>query len=448
MKDERLKGDLTRGKVWKVILSFACPLLIGNLLQQTYQVVDSVIVGRYLGKEALAAVSASFFIYYFMISVVIGIGSGMTVVVSQCYGAKLYDRVQRAFASFFIFTFISGVVLSVAGLALAEPFMRWTNVPPEVVPAAMRYFRIYLYGTPFFVTFNTFLSVMRGMGDSRHPMMLALVTAVLNIVFDILFIILFRWDVGGAALATVLAHGTGMALSIVFVHRRHPLLSVKRKEMTFDRTLFLHGLRIGLPTSVQQSSLALGLLALLGVVNVFGTDTLTAYGAAGKIDSLITQFLLALSSAMAAFCGQHTGAGNMERIRRGVRFVMLINGLFSAGIYIAICLFGREMMSAFTTDGAVLAIGHDYLLIVGAGVFFHGALNVMNGAMRGAGDTFFAMTASIVLFWLIRIPLAWFLSGYMGAKGIWLAVTISFIAGFIATCVYYKSERWKRKKIV
>jgi putative MATE family efflux protein len=448
MENKRFRGDLTYGKVWKVILAFVFPLLIGNLLQQTYQIVDSIIVGRLLGKEALAAVSASFFIYYFIISLVIGIGSGMTVVISQFYGSKQYGKVQFAFSSFFIFTFFSGIVLSVAGIVFSESFFRLTGIPADVMPEAVRYFRIYMCGTPFFVTFNSFLSVMRGMGDSKRPMILILVTAVQNIIFDILFILFFGWDIEGVALATVLAQGTGVFISIVFVHKGHPLLSMKRKDMKFDRNLFLRGLKIGLPTSVQQCSLSLGLLALLGVVNVFGTDTLTAYGAAGKIDSFITQFIIALSSAMAAFCGQNIGAGDMLRIRQGVRFAMLINVCFSVAVYLTVCLFGHEVMRAFSIDETVVVIGYDYLLIVGAVFFFHGAMNVMNGAMRGAGDTFFAMVTGFVIFWLIRIPLAWFLSEHMGSRGIWMAIAISITVGFIATYVYYKSGRWKRKKIV
>ncbi|MDR1223106.1 MAG: MATE family efflux transporter [Tannerella sp.] len=445
MEDGRVKGDLTYGKVWKVILAFVFPLLIGNLLQQTYHVADSIIVGRFIGKEALAAVSASFFIYYFIISLVIGIGSGMTVVVAQCYGGKQYGKVQAAFSSFFIFTFIAGVVLAAVGILCPGAFFRLMKTPGEVVPEAVRYFRVYMCGTPFFVTFNSFLSILRGMGDSKRPMVLVLSTAVLNILLDLLFIVTFGWDLEGAALATVLAQGTGVLMATVYVHKRHPLLSMKRKDMRFDRRLFSRGLKIGIPTSVQQCSLSLGLLALLGIVNLFGTDTLTAYGAAGKIDSLITQVVLTLSSAMSAFCGQHTGAGNVSRIRQGVRFAMLINLLFSAGIYGVICIFGREIMALFSTDGTVISTGYDYLLIVGAVFFLHGAMNVMNGAMRGAGDTLFAMITGIVLFWIIRVPLAWILSGYMGYKGIWLAISISITAGFLATCIYYGSGKWKRR---
>jgi putative MATE family efflux protein len=376
---------------------------------------------------------------------VIGVGSGITVVVSQCYGGKQYEKVQAAFSSFFIFTFIAGVFLAIIGILFSESFFHLMRTPEDVIPETVRYFRVYMCGTPFFVTFNSFLSVMRGMGNSKRPMVLILSTSVLNIILDLLFIITFKWDMEGAALATVIAQAMGVLMAVVDVHKRHPLLSMKRKDMKFDRQLFFRGLKIGIPTSVQQCSLSLGLLALLSIVNLFGTDTLTAYGAAGKIDSLITQVILTLSSTMSAFCGQHIGAGNVSRIRQGVQFSMLINILFSVGIYIIICISGREIMELFSTDEVVISIGYDYLLIVGAVFFLHGAMNVMNGAMRGAGDTLFAMITGIVLFWIIRVPLAYILSGYMGYRGIWLAISISITSGFIATYIYYKSERWKRK---
>ncbi|MDR2042016.1 MAG: MATE family efflux transporter, partial [Tannerella sp.] len=165
-----LRGDMTRKAVWKVIPAFAFPLLLGNLLQQAYHLTDSIIVGRLLGKEALAAVSASFFLYYFIISLVIGVGSGMTVVVSQCYGAGRYRQVQRAFSSFFLFMFVAGVLLSAIGILLAGTFFRWTQTPAEVIPQAVRYFRIYIGGTFLFVTFNSILSILRGIGDSMRPM--------------------------------------------------------------------------------------------------------------------------------------------------------------------------------------------------------------------------------------------------------------------------------------
>ena len=445
---DKRKGntDLTEGKVWKVIVRFALPLLVGNLLQQFYNITDSIIVGQFLGKEALAAVSASFFIYYFIISLVIGVGSGTTVVISQLFGAKQYQKVQLAFSSFFIFMLVVGIILSIAGIIFAEPVFRLTNTPEEVIPQAVAYFRIYIGGTFLFVTFNSIISILRGVGESVRPMLFILITTVLNIAFDLLFILVFKWGIEGAARATVVSQGIGMCIALAYVNNTHPLLSIKKQDMLFDWKLFKESLKIGLPTSVQQCAIALGLIALLGIVNSFGTNTLTAYGAAGKIDTIITQAVLTLSGALAAFCGQNIGAGRLDRVKKGVQFTMYTNIALGLLTFAAVYLFGNEMMRIFTKDIDVVAIGKEYLLIIGGFFIVHGALNVYNGALRGAGDTLFPMITSLVCLWLIRIPLAYYLSSWLGRNGIWWAIGISITIGLIVTFVYYKIGFWKRRR--
>ena len=445
---DKRKGntDLTEGKVWKVIVRFALPLLVGNLLQQFYNITDSIIVGQFLGKEALAAVSASFFIYYFIISLVIGVGSGTTVVISQLFGAKQYQKVQLAFSSFFIFMLVGGIMLSIAGIIFAEPVFRLTNTPEEVIPQAVAYFRIYIGGTFLFVTFNSIISILRGVGESVRPMLFILITTVLNIAFDLLFILVFKWGIEGAARATVVSQGIGMCIALAYVNNTHPLLSIKKQDMLFDWKLFKESLKIGLPTSVQQCAIALGLIALLGIVNSFGTNTLTAYGAAGKIDTIITQAILTLSGALAAFCGQNIGAGRLDRVKKGVQFTMYTNVALGLLTFAAVYLFGNEMMRIFTKDIDVVAIGKEYLLIIGGFFIVHGALNVYNGALRGAGDTLFPMITSLVCLWLIRIPLAYYLSSWLGRNGIWWAIGISITIGLIVTFVYYKMGFWKRRR--
>ena len=445
---DKRKGntDLTEGKVWKVIVRFALPLLVGNLLQQFYNITDSIIVGQFLGKEALAAVSASFFIYYFIVSLVIGVGSGTTVVISQLFGAKQYQKVQLAFSSFFIFMLVGGIILSIAGIIFAEPVFRLTNTPEEVIPQAVAYFRIYIGGTFLFVTFNSIISILRGVGESVRPMLFILITTVLNIAFDLLFILVFKWGIEGAARATVVSQGIGMCIALAYVNNTHPLLSIKKQDMLFDWKLFKESLKIGLPTSVQQCAIALGLIALLGIVNSFGTNTLTAYGAAGKIDTIITQAILTLSGALAAFCGQNIGAGRLDRVKKGVRFTMYTNIALGLLTFAAVYLFGNEMMRIFTKDIDVVAIGKEYLLIIGGFFIVHGALNVYNGALRGAGDTLFPMITSLVCLWLIRIPLAYYLSSWLGRNGIWWAIGISITIGLIVTFVYYKMGFWKRRR--
>ena len=440
------KRDLTEGPVWKVILRFAFPLLIGNVLQQAYNLTDSIIVGQFLGKEALAAVSASYFIYYFVISLVIGIGSGTTVVISQLYGAKQYAKVQLAFSSFFIFMLVAGIALSIAGIIFAEPLFRMTRTPEEVIPQAVSYFRIYIGGTFLFVTFNSIISILRGVGESIRPMVFILITTVLNVLLDLLFILVLHWGIEGAARATVLAQGIGMCIALVYVNNTHPLFSIKKKDMLFDSRLFRESLRIGLPTSVQQCAIAIGLVALLGIVNQFGTDTLTAYGAAGKIDTLITQAILTLSGALAAFCGQNIGARRWKRVQQGVRFTMLANIAIGLLTFLTVWLFGNELMLIFTDDANVIAIGKEYLLIISGFFAIHGALNVLNGALRGAGATLFPMITSLLCLWIFRIPLAYGFSAWFGRVGIWWAIGFSITIGLVATLIYYKKGRWRKEK--
>lgn len=439
--------DLTHGRVWKVILSFAIPLLIANLLQQLFNVTDSIIVGQFLGKRALAGVSASFFIYYFVISFVVGIGSGTSVVVSQFFGAQQYEKVQRAFSSFFIFMLITGVLISIIGIFIAEPLFRLTKTPEDVIPEAVAYFRIYVGGTFLFVCFNSIISILRGVGESVPPMIFITISTILNVTFDLLFICVFKWGVEGAALATVIAQGISMCIVLVYVNNIQQVLSIKKRDMLFDTKLFMVGLRIGIPASVQQCAISMGLMALLGIVNTFGTDTLTAYGAGGKIDSIIIQAVLTLSGALAAFCGQNIGAGRLDRVKKGVRFAMFLNVSLGFLTFIVIYFFGDKLMMAFTHDANVIAIGREYLVIMAGFFMIHGGLNVFNGALRGAGDTLFPMITSIICLWLIRIPIAYYFGKHFGRVGIWWGIGLSISIGFVITYVYYKIGYWKRRSV-
>lgn len=440
--------DLTIGTEWKVILKFAFPLLIGNTLIQLYNITDSIIVGQYLGKEALAAVSASFFVYYFIISLVIGIGSGTSIVVSQLFGAKKYDDVQRAFSSFFIFMFIVGIIFSITGIIFAESIFKLIHTPPEIIPDAVAYFKIYIGGTFLFVTFNSILSILRGIGDSTRPMIFLLISTVLNIVLDLLFIVYLDWGIEGAARATVIAQGIPMCIAMHYINTKHPILSIKKKDMLFDLALFKRELKIGIPTSIQQCAIALGLIALLGIVNNFGTNTLTAYGVGGKIEAIITQVILTLSGAVTAFTAQNLGAGRLDRVRNGLAVALKINTICALIAFTTIYLWSKQMMLAFTNDPHVIQLGEDYLHIIGGFFIINGAFNTYSGVLRGAGDTLFVMVISLLSLWILRIPLALTLSKSHQQDGIWWAIGLSSCMAFVVTFIYYQMGFWKKKIIL
>ena len=443
-----ISGDLTTGKEWKVLLFFSFPLLLGNILQQLYLIIDSVIVGRFIGVEALAAISACYFVYYFIIAIVIGIGSGITVVVSQYFGARRYAEVQLAATSFVIFTLFAGIALSIIGICFAENIFRMIRTPEDVIPSAVEYFRVYIAGSAIYLIFNSLISVMRGIGDARRPLYFSLIATLANVVLCYLFVVTFKWGLQGAAFSTIIAQLIGVAIAFIYINAKHPIISLRWSRIRFDRTIFSKGIRIGLPTSVQQGAIALGLIALLGIVNSFGTPTLTAYGAAGKIEIFITQPILALCSALAAFTGQNIGAKRYDRIRNGLRYMLLITTAISAAAMALIIPFSDAIMRLFTTDSEVIAIGREYLLLITLFYIFHALMNTYNGLLRGSGATLFPMIISIVSLWIIRIPLAYLFSSRWGVNGIWWSIVTAWVLGFVATYTYYRMNSWKRKAIV
>ena len=448
MSEEAISGDLTKGKVWKVLLLFSFPLLLGNVLQQLYLIIDSIIVGRFIGVEALAAISACYFVYYFIIAVVIGVGSGITVVVSQYFGARRYAEVQLATTSFVIFTLFAGIFLSFIGVFFAESIFRMMRTPEEVIPLAVEYFRIYIAGSFIFLIFNSLISVMRGIGDARRPLYFSVISVGLNVILCFLFVVTFGWGLRGAALSTVIAQLIGVVIAILYINVKHPIISLRWSRLKFDKEIFLKGIRIGIPTSVQQGAIALGLIALLGIVNTFGTPTLTAYGAAGKIETFIMHPVLALCGALAAFTGQNIGAKQYGRVRNGLRCTLLLTVIVSTLAVAVIVPFGREIMLLFTTDSEVIAIGREYLIIIASFYIFHGLMNTFNGLLRGSGATLFPMIISIVSLWIIRIPLAYLFSGWWGVTGIWWSIVTAWVLGFIATYIYYRMNNWKKKAVI
>lgn len=440
--------DLTQGAEGKLILNFAWPMVVANLLQQTYQLVDAIVVGQVLGKEAVAAVGASFPVIYSLIAFVIGIGSGATVVISQYFGARQLDQVKRATSTIFIFLLFASIVVTLIGIGFSEQIFTLLNIQSSVMPLAITYFNIYMIGNVAFFGFNGIASVLRGMGDSLTPLWFMLIAAVGNIILEILFVIVFKWGIEGAAWATVIAHFVPFILGAVFLTQKHQLISFRLSDLKFDKSLFLQSVRIGLPTGFQQTFVALGLTALLRVVTNFDTAVLAAYTIASRIDALVTMPSLNLSSALSAFVGQNTGAGQTIRIKKGYRATLFLSWIISLVIMLVVYLFGDHLIALFNDDANVIAQGANYLRIVSSFYLVLSTMFVLQGVLRGAGDTLVPMFISLISLWIIRIPLATLLSKYWGVDGIWWSIPISWIIGYILTQIYYSTGRWQKKGVV
>jgi len=440
--------DLTTGSEGKVILQFAIPMVFGNMFQQLYNVVDSIIIGNYLGNEALAAVGAAFPIIFLLISLIIGLGSGITIIVSQYFGAKKMDEVKKTIDTAYIILMVASIIVTIAGIAFSEPIFRLTGLPEEVLPDATTYINVYFTGMVFFFGFNGTSAILRGMGDSKTPLYFLVIATITNIFLDLLFIVGFGWGIEGAALATVISQAGAFITAILYLNKRHEIVNVSFRKYLFDYGIFKDSLRIGLPSGLQQTFVAAGLIALYGIVNKFGTETIAAYSVATRIDSFASLLAMNFAAALAAFVGQNIGAQKTERVKAGLRSTWIFTSIISLTISGLVIIFGKPLMAVFTPDAEVIRLGYEYLIIVSSFYIVFSTLFVISAVMRGAGDTLIPMFITLFALWIVRIPASYYLAGKIGVTGIWWAVPLGWSVGMILGYLYYLTGRWKTKSVV
>jgi putative MATE family efflux protein len=440
--------ELTRGNEARLIFNFAMPMLLGNLFQQLYNIVDTIIVGNFLGKEALAAVGASFPIVFTLISLIIGVASGGTIVIAQYFGARDHDSVRRAIHTMYIFLTVASVVLTLVGIPLTEEIFRLIRLPEEIMPEATTYLAIYLSGLIASFGFNATSAILRGLGDSKTPLYFLMISTFFNIVFDLLFILVFGWGIAGAAIATVISQAGAFLTAVLYLHRNHKLIDFNLPQYRFDRKIFWQSLRIGLPTGFQHTFVSLGMMAIMAIVNTFGTNVIAGYSAALRIDSLAILPAMNFSAALATFVGQNIGAGRSDRVRRGLIATLLMSSGVSISVMAVVIFLKYPLMGMFTSDTEVIRIGGEYLVIVSSFYLLFTAMFKINGVLRGAGDTLIPMFITLTSLWVIRIPFAWFLSRSLGETGIWWSVPASWGVGLLLSFLYYLTGRWKTRAVL
>jgi putative MATE family efflux protein len=440
--------DLTAGKEWKVILQFAFPMLLGNVFQQLYNVVDSIIVGNFLGKEALASVGASFPVIFVMISLVIGITMGITIIISQYYGAKNFEKVKTAIDTMNIFLFFTSIFLSILAYFLSEPIFRLIKLPEELMTDAVSYFRWFTSGFILMFGYNTVAAILRGLGDSKTPLYFLIISTIVNIVLDILFVVVLKFGVASVALATVIANGVAFLTAILYLNKKHEMVRIKFRNLVFDKEIFRDSIRIGLPSGIQQSFVALGMMALYWIVNDFGTDAIAAYSVAHRLDSFAGMPAMTLGSALSTFVGQNLGANKMSRVKKGMHATWVISIITSLLVFLSMILFKENFMAAFNKDPGVIEIGASYLMIVSGFYVVFSSMFTINGVLRGAGATIIPMFSTLIALWVLRIPLSYYMSQSMGTDGIWWGIPIAWAFGFIMSYLYYLSGKWKNKGVV
>ncbi len=430
--------DLTQGNELKTIFYFSLPILIGNLFQQLYNVVDSIIVGNYLGKESLAAVGFSYQINFLLVAFSTGISMGASVLISRYFGAKKMNYVKKVIDTGFVFSVVLSVLIAVLGIYFSYTILVSFRVPEELLFIANDYLKIIFIGVIPTFAYNALTNILRGVGDSKTPTYILIAATFLNIVLDITFIKIFQWGVSGAAIATVISQLFSFIVCMIYMYYHYAEFYIHVNSLQFDWQQLKQSLIIGLPATLQQVFIGVGFMSIQFLINGFGTDCMAAYTAASKVDSFAEMPALNLGRALTNFTAQNYGANQKDRIIKGGKYTLFMGVGISLLLSVIICLFPTMFLSMFNRDTNVLQIGSGYLRIVSAFYFIFAAMQILNGLLLGYGKPFVPMLGSILSLCLLQVPVAIFLSHTsLRYYGVWIAAPIGWFGGLLIRFLYF-----------
>jgi putative MATE family efflux protein len=425
-------------------------MFIGSIFQQLYNMVDAVVVGRFVGPNALAAVGTSFPIIFFLVSVVLGMTMGSGVVISQFFGAKDMARTRRAVVTALSFQLVFAAFLGAVGVVLSRPLLVLLNTPDVILGDATAYMQIFFGGILFMFAYNALAGVLRALGDSKTPLYFLIISSLLNVGLNIYFVVELGLGVRGVAWATLIAQGVSSVLTLVYIYKRVPLLRFTRAELVFDWSIFWMIVRIGAPSSLQQALASVGMMAVQSLVNSFGPVTMAAYTAASRMDSFAMIPIMNFGMAVSTFTGQNIGANRLDRVTAGLKATLLM--VIAACLIVSLLVFtaGGYMISLFMTgeQPEIMAQGIDYMRTVSLFYAVFGALMVLNGVLRGAGDAW-VPTVTTMTSLAIRVVSAYVLvNTALAHRGIWWSIPIGWSIAVLVPTYRYFSGVWKTKAVV
>ena len=445
MSDTR---NMTSGSETGHIVRFALPLLLGNLLQQTYNIADTIIVGQYLGDDALAAVGATGSITYLFYTLCIGLSIGAGVIISQLFGANDIKRMKSAVFNSVLVTLIFGAVISIIGVIAAGPVLTLLNVPENLITDSSAYMRIACGGTVAVAAYNWINSVMRAIGDSKTPLIFLGVATVINVLLDLFFVIVLQTGVEGAALATVLAQGFSALSCIIYSFRRNEAISLSRKDMLPDRKMMKKCITTGVPIAAQNGLVSVSMVALQSVTNGFGETVMAAYTVSMRIEQFVQQPFSSLNAAVSTFAGQNIGAGNEKRSVKGLASGVKISVVFAVIMLAVFAIFGKLIVGCFVSGEEVIDIGSKALLMTALFYIPLGMIHTIRGFLNGAGDTGYAIVNGAAEV-ICRIGFSLILTSIptIGYWGIWITTSLTWLATALVSVIRYKSGKWKNKAV-
>jgi len=442
-----MEKDMTSGSSLKLILWFSLPVLLGNIFQQFYNMVDAIIVGRYLGEDALAAVGSTGSIMFLVLYFAIGIAQGFGVMVAQAYGSKDYSLLKHYVALSLMLTFLISIVITGSTVTTSRNMLVFMKTPSNILDMAHSYVTIIFWGIGVTMFYNAAASILRGIGDSKTPLYFLIFSSLLNIILDYCLIRFFHMGVNGAAYATVLAQGISAVLSFIYMFWKFEILRTKRKDYYFDKQGISDLMKIGIPMALNYSITAIGTMILQTAVNIFGSSVVASFTASMKVEQLSTQTMPTLGTTMSTYCGQNLGARKYERIYDGMRKSFFIS-IILAGIAALICVFGggtmvRLFLSKPTTD--VLSYATTYLRTISIFFFFLSILFLYRTALQGLGRGIVPMIGGFLELVGRVIVIAFFLDS-QGYRAVCLASPAAWILAGIPNMIAYLVWKKRHKK--
>lgn len=435
-----------------VLFVFALPMIIGNLFQQFYNMVDTIIVGRFIGTQALAAVGASYAFTNVFIMIAIGGGIGASVLTSQYLGAEEYGKMRTSVFTALISFLLISVCLALLGFVLNPLLMRLLRTPQDVFSDAVLYLQIYFAGIPFLFMYNVITATFNALGKSYIPLVFLFCSSVLNIILDIWMVVQCRLGVAGAAIATVIAQGLSAVLSflVLLLILRGYSVSEGEKVKLFDWKMFFSGMKIAIPSIIQQSIVSIGMLLVQSVVNFFGTEAIAGYSAGTRVESICIVPMIAMGNAVSTFTAQNLGAKKPERVKQGLCSSFFIVIGFAVVICAALGIYHDSIMRMFINEhvsGNAFATGNAYLMFIASFFVFIGFKATTDGVLRGSGDVTVYMVANLVNLG-IRVTIANLCAPVFGIQAVWYAIPVGWIVNFLMSYSWYKTGRWSRMGLV
>lgn len=402
--EESSQNNITEGVIWKQLLIFFFPILVGTFFQQLYNTVDAMIVGRFAGKEALSSVGGSSAqIINFVVGFFTGLSAGATVIISQHFGARNSEKLQRALHTAYAFCIVGGVLAGIAGILATPHLLRLMNTPEELIKDSTLYVRVYFAGLLFIFIYNMGSAILRAIGDSKRPLYYLMACCMINIVLDLLFVLGFGLGVTGVAVATLIAQGVSALLVTLALMYHTDGLKLMPREIKMHRDILGAMLRIGLPTGIQSCMYSVSNIIVQTALNNFGVDTMAAWAAFGKIDSIFWMICSAFGISITTFVGQNYGAGKWERVRKGTKqclYMALITAVILSAVLMAA---GRFLFGIFTTDASVVEVGLRMMQMISPTYFLFVFIEIYSGALRAQGHVLVATIMTMTGVCLLRI---------------------------------------------